>query len=234
MSDRTPKQKKARRRRPKITPILTSTVPDKERAEGDPHMVGYARVSTKDQSLQRQVDELVKYGVAAVDIFSDKASGKNMDRVGWQHCWLDLRDGDILVIHSLDRLGRNLEEVIRIERELRDKGVTLKVLAQDINTATTTGRLIFHILLTVSQFEREWSLERSMHGLRKARERGVVGGAMKQFTDEQIEKALMDAGGPLAPNAYLNAAKAVGCSKPTVMRRWAAIEARRRKEAEGQ
>jgi DNA invertase Pin-like site-specific DNA recombinase len=218
------KAKPKRRNKGKIVPILSSTIPDKVRGDDEPHMIGYARVSTNEQSLQRQVDELVKYGVAAVDIFSDKASGKDMDRIGWQACWKDMQEGDILVIHSLDRLGRNLEEVIRIEREIREKGATLKVLAQDINTATPSGRLIFHILMTVAQFEREWSLERTMHGMRKARERGVMGGAMKKYTDEQIEAAVGAAGGPLAANVWLVAAKAIGCSKPTVMRRWAAIE----------
>lgn len=187
-------------------------------------MVGYARVSTATQSLQRQVDELVKYGVAAVDVFSDKASGKDMDRSGWHQCWIDLRDGDVLVVQSLDRLGRNLEEVIKIERELREKGVTLKVLAQDINTATPSGRLIFHILMTVAQFEREWSIERTMHGLKKARERGVMGGRVKKFTDEAIEQAVVSNGGPLAPNVWHLAAKALGCSKVTIMKRWNAIE----------
>lgn len=218
----TTRKKYAKRR--KDVPVLSSDVPDKVWGEEDPHMVGYARVSTVAQSLQRQVDELVKYGVAAVDIFSDKRSGKNMDREGWEACWLDLRKGDILVVHSLDRLGRNLEEVIKIERELREMGVTLKVLAQDINTATPAGRLIFHILMTVAQFEREWSVERTTHGLRKARERGVVGGRIKKFTDEQIEEAVEACGGPEAPNVWLKAAQMVKCSKPTVMRRWEAVQ----------
>jgi DNA invertase Pin-like site-specific DNA recombinase len=76
----------------------------------------------------------------------------------------------------------------------------------------------------VAQFEREWSLERTMHGLRKARERGVMGGALKQYTDEQIEEAVAAAGGPQAANVWLNAANAIGCSKPTVMRRYTAIQ----------
>ena len=82
-------------------------------------------------------------------------------------CMRELQEGDWLVVWSIDRLGRNLEEVIRVEKQLRDKGVTLKALAQDINTSTAAGRLIFHILLTVAQFEREWSNERSLHGFRK-------------------------------------------------------------------
>ncbi len=220
--------RKKRGKKRVVTPILTSTIPDKEPDPERP-LWGYARVSTNDQSLQRQVDELVKYGVAAVDIFSDKKSGKTFaDRTGWHDLFRELEAGDTVVIHSLDRLGRNLEEVIRIERELREKEVTLKVLAQDINTSTAAGGLIFHVLMTVSQFEREWSLERTMHGLRAAAARGVKGGSVKTYTDEQIEQAVIDAGGPDAPNAWLNAAKAVGCTKVTVMRRYAAIEKTRK------
>jgi DNA invertase Pin-like site-specific DNA recombinase len=110
-------QAKPRKKKLKGVPILTSTVPNKPRVTDDPHMVGYARVSTHDQNLQRQVDELVKYGVHAHDIFSDKSSGKDMEREGWQACWKDLQEGDILVVHSLDRLARNLGEVIRVEHQ---------------------------------------------------------------------------------------------------------------------
>lgn len=234
MSLSPPKQNRKRRKLSIYAPILTSTVPDTDRGPDEPHMVGYARVSTPDQNLQRQIDEIVSYGVAAVDIFSDKASGKNMERPGWRACWLDLREGDILVVHSLDRLGRNLEELLRVDRELREKGVTLRVIAQNIDTSTTMGRIMFQMFGMLAEIERSWSNERSMHGLRKARERGIVGGAMKQFSDEQIEKAIIEVGGPLAANAFLLAAKKIGCSKPTAMRRWAAIEAKRRKEAEGQ
>jgi DNA invertase Pin-like site-specific DNA recombinase len=185
-------------------------------------LVGYVRVSTSDQSIQRQVDELVKYGVALVDIYADTASGKNLDRPGWELCWKQLEPGDVLVVHSLDRLGRNLLEVIQLEKQIQAKGCTLKVLAQDINTSTPTGRLIFHILMTVAQFEREWNLERTMHGLQKARERGVKGGALPKFNDEEIAAAM-------EKNSYnlRLAAKAVGCSKVTMMRRWQSIQEQR-------
>ncbi len=224
---------KPRRKAKVAAPILSSHIPDKPKVEGEPHKVGYARVSMSDQSNQRQVDALVEYGVAAVDIFSDTGSGKNMDRAGWRACWRDLREGDILVVQSLERLGRNLEELLKIERELREKGVALKALAQDINTSTAGGRLIFHILATMAQFEREWSLERTMHGLKLARERGVVGGALPTWTDEQVTNAVAKFGGPLGDGAWRLAAKDLGCSKVTVMRRWKNIEAKKRKEALG-
>lgn len=215
--------KKTRRRRYKPLEALTSTVTQGVREPGGPHLAGYVRVSTSDQSIQRQVDELVKYGVAVTDIYPDTASGKTgTDRPGWTLCWQQLEPGDVLVVHSLDRLGRDLQEVIKIEREIRERGCTLKVLAQDINTANPTGRLIFHILLTVAQFEREWNLERTMHGLQKARERGVKGGALPKFTDEQIGRAMDENNYNLS-----KAAKAVGCSKVTMMRRWDIVKQRR-------
>jgi DNA invertase Pin-like site-specific DNA recombinase len=168
-----------------------------------------------DQNNQRQVDELAKFGVNPIDVFGDKASGKNMERPGWQACFRELQEGDWLVVWSIDRLGRDLGEVIRVEKELRDKGVTLKVIAQDINTGTAAGRLIFHILMTVAQFEREWSNERSMHGLLKARERGVKGGRLKTYTDKQIKDAMAK-----AKNNYERAAKLIGAKKITMIRRW--------------
>lgn len=220
------KQSKPRHRRKRrvSTPFLTSDIPEKGWNPERP-LFGYVRVSTNDQSLQRQVDELVKYGVGLEEIYSDKKSGKTFaDRPGWLDVTRAMDPGDTLVVHSLDRLGRNLEEVIRIERELRERDITLKVLAQDINTSTAAGRLIFHVLMTVAQFEREWSLERTMHGLRAAAARGVRGGSVQTYTTEQIMEALEAAGGPDAPNAWLNAAKAVGCTKVTVMRRYKAVQ----------
>jgi DNA invertase Pin-like site-specific DNA recombinase len=187
------KPKRNYKKRPKPLIVFTSTVPVRKRDKDAPHLIGYVRVSMNDQNNQRQVDELAKFGVNPIDVFGDKASGKNMERPGWKACFRELQEGDWLVVWSIDRLGRNLEEVIAVEKELRKKGVTLKALAQDINTSTAAGRLIFHILLTVAQFEREWSNERSLHGLMKARERGTKGGRRATYTDDQIISAMIRA-----------------------------------------
>lgn len=187
-------------------------------------MVGYARVSMSDQNNQRQIDELVRFGVAAVDVFTDVASGKNMDRPGWEACWKDLREGDLLVIHSLDRLGRDLLEVVKTIRALHDKGANLKVLSMDIDTRTPVGQLIFHVMAAFAQFERELILERTRHGLAKARERGVVGGRQRKWTDEQIEEAVRLHG-------VLGAARALKASKVTIIRRMREIEEKQREQA---
>lgn len=217
-------RKTARRRARKPVPVVTSTVPDRERRPDEPHMVGYARVSMSDQNNQRQIDELVRFGVAAVDVFTDVASGKNMDRPGWEACWKDLREGDLLVIHSLDRLGRDLLEVVKTIRALHDKGANLKVLSMDIDTRTPVGQLIFHVMAAFAQFERELILERTRHGLAKARERGVVGGRQRKWTDEQIEEAVRLHG-------VLGAARALKASKVTIIRRMREIEEKQREQA---
>lgn len=204
----------------KLTPILTSTIPDRVRRDDEPHMVGYARVSMTDQNNQRQVDELVRYGVAACDIFSDTASGKNMDRPGWFNCWRNLHEGDLLVVLSLDRLGRNLVEIVQLIQALHDRQINLRVLTMDIDTRTSIGQFVFHIMAAFAQFERELIVERTMHGLLKARDRGVVGGAKPTYSDEQIIDAMQK-----AENNYEKAARLIGAKKITMIRRWKTIQA---------
>src|SRR4051812_18367653 len=121
-------QKRNRRRKATPVPTVTSTVPVRERQEGEPFLVGYVRVSTSDQDNQRQIDELVKAGVDPRDIYPDKASGKNMQRPGWELLRKQVQPGDVVVVHELDRLGRDTLELIRTVRDLRDQRVHLKVL----------------------------------------------------------------------------------------------------------
>jgi DNA invertase Pin-like site-specific DNA recombinase len=156
-----------------------------------PHLVGYARVSMSDQNNDRQRDELIRYGVDPRDIFEDKASGRNMKRPGWHDCWRDLRAGDVLVVHAIDRLGRDLIEVSLVLREMQVKGVELVVLTQmGLDTRQPTGKMIFSVLLALAQWERESIVERTKHGLAAARARGRIGGSKKKVSDEQIAAAL--------------------------------------------
>lgn len=159
-------------------------------------MIGYARVSMSDQNNQRQIDELVKFGVAVEDIYTDQASGKDMKRPGWEACWKDLRgpqeegaQGDLLVIHAIDRLGRDLLQVCQTLKALHDKGCALKVLSMDIDTRTPVGYFTFSIMAAFAEMERKLILERTMHGLAKARARGVIGGA----TARHDHQAVLDA-----------------------------------------
>ena len=212
-----PNAPKKRHRKSRIVPILTSLIPDKEGGPDEPHMVGYARVSTDEQNAQRQVDELVLAGVAAVDVFSDKGTGANMDRPGWDACTKDLRAGDILVIHSLDRLSRNLVDTMQTLKALNDRGVRVKVLTMDFDSTTPMGRFVFSMMAAFAQFERRVIVERTLHGLAAARARGVYGGASKKYTDEAIREAVGALG-------VVGAARKLGASKVTIIRRMKAME----------
>jgi len=210
------------KKNPYIHKIAETTVKWRKRKKGEPVMIGYARVSMNDQSNQRQIDELVKYGVAPEDIFQDKQSGKTMDRPAWQACFRDLQEGDWLVVYSLDRLGRNLKDLIEIEELLFKKGVKLKVICQPVDCSNASGRHYFHMLASQAQWEREWNWERTMHGLSSARERGRVGGQPSPFSDKQVRDALKEAG------SISGAAKILKCAKITVQRRineWEAAKA---------
>jgi DNA invertase Pin-like site-specific DNA recombinase len=217
-------QKRKRRRKATPIPTVASEIIPRERQEDEPFLVGYVRVSTSDQDSQRQVDELVRVGVDPRDIFHDKASGKNMNRPGWELLWKKLEPGDVLVVHELDRLGRDTLELIRTVRDLREKGVHLKVLTMPFDTRTPEGKLVFTIIAAMAQYERRLILERTMSGLARARERGIVGGAKAKRSDDEVAAAIEAVGGPGAPNAFLRAAKALGYSKVQVTRRWNAIQ----------
>lgn len=169
---------------PKIAPPAEET----ETPKGI--LVGYARVSSRDQSERRQVDELIRYGVDARDIWTDNASGKNMKRPGWQGLWRDIRAGDTVVVLALDRLGRNLVEVVTTVDAMRDRGVGLKVLNGDIDTSTPVGRLMLGIFASLAEYERTLIVERSQHGLDKARERGVIGGRKPTLTADVLDDAI--------------------------------------------
>lgn len=193
--------------------IPTSTVRWKKPKDGQ-MMIGYARVSMSDQNNQRQIDELVRFGVAPEDIFQDKASGKTVDRPAWQACFRDLQKGDWLIIYSLDRLGRKLSDLISIEQALYDKGVKLKVVSQPIDTSYSGGRMLFHIIGSLAQWERENNWERTQHGIDQAKERGIIGGQPSKYSDEKIKDALKQSG-----SSVRGAAKIVKCRPITIQRR---------------
>ncbi len=194
--------------------VVAKTTVKWKRPKDGQMMIGYARVSTQDQNNQRQIDELVKFGVAPEDIFQDKQSGKTLDRVAWQACFRDLQKGDWLVVYSLDRLGRNVRDLIEVEKQLYERGVRLKVIAQNIDTSSASGRMIFHIIGSLAQWERENNLERTTHGIGLAKARGVIGGQPAKHSDEQIKDALNKTGGNIA-----KAAKRLKCARITIIRR---------------
>lgn len=157
-------------------------------------LIGYARVSKADgsQSLDLQHDALVGAGVEERHIYSDRVSGKKDERPGLEACLKALRDGDVLVVWKLDRLGRSLHHLVKTVTNLTDRGVGLKVLTgqgAQIDTTTAAGRLSFGIFAALAEFESELIRERTMAGLQAARARGRRGGRKFSLTKAQIRLA---------------------------------------------
>ncbi len=143
---------------------------------------GYARVSTKEQKEQRQIIALTEFGIAEKDIYVDKQSGKDFERKQYQHLMHKLKDGDLLVIKSIDRLGRNYEEILEQWRMItKEKCVAIVVLDMPLldtrKTNDLTGTLIADIVLQllsyVAQTEREFIRQRQAEGIAAAKARGV-------------------------------------------------------------
>lgn len=154
-------------------------------------LVGYARVSTDDQNLDLQIDALTKYGVPRENIHEDMASGADAKRPGFIAMWKDLRKGDTLVVWRLDRLGRDLSQLMQTADRLREKQVRLVILRDSIDTSTPMGRFMFGVMGAFAQLEREMIVERTRAGLLAARQRGRVGGRRRQISDETLEQVEM-------------------------------------------
>ena len=144
------------------------------------------------QSLDLQRDALRAAGVDAVNLYHDFASGLRDDRPGLDSCLRALREGDVLVVWKLDRLGRNLAHLVNTVQGLSARGVGLRVLVGDgaqIDTTTAAGRLVFGIFAALAEFERELIRERTVAGLKAARARGRKGGRKFALTKAQVRLA---------------------------------------------
>jgi DNA invertase Pin-like site-specific DNA recombinase len=149
--------------------------------------IGYIRVSSVDQNEARQLD-----GVQIDRVFTDKASGKDLNRPALQEAIRYARDGDTLIVHSLDRLARSLEDMFRLVRELNEKGVSVQFMKE--NMVFSAGKddprsmLLFGILGSFAQFERSLIRERQKEGIAIAKAKGVYKGRKPKMTDEQVNK----------------------------------------------
>ncbi|MCX4520261.1 recombinase family protein [Streptomyces anulatus] len=149
--------------------------------------IGHARVSTSGQKLERQLDALTAAGCRR--IFAGKKSGKNALRSELEACHAFLDPGDTLVVPSLDRYGRSLQDLISMVAELRTRGIGFTSLHGNLDTTTPGGRLVFHVFAALAEFIRELIVIGTNEGLAAARGRGRVGGRPSVATEEIIRAA---------------------------------------------
>lgn len=177
-------------------------------------LVGYARVSTRDQHPQAQTDALAAAGCEKV--FTDHASGTLARRAALDEALAYLRSGDTLVITKLDRLGRSVRNLKALADELQGRGVGLRALSQGIDTTTPGGRLFFHMLAAIAEFEHDLIVERTQDGLAAARARGRKGGPKFKMTPTRVAqaRAMYDA----REHTVAEIAATFGVSRPTIYR----------------
>ncbi|MCM3786904.1 recombinase family protein [Domibacillus indicus] len=150
--------------------------------------IGYARVSTADQSLDLQMDALNKAG--AERIFSEKQSGGKWDRKELQRCLDVLRKGDTLIVYKLDRLGRSAKQLREIADDLQERGIELVSIQEKLDTATAMGRAMFGMISVMAELERDIIKERTQAGLEAARARGRKGGR-PAANPQKVKQALV-------------------------------------------
>lgn len=154
--------------------------------------LGYARVSTNTQDLSTQKERLITEGVkdSSDFLFTDKASGKNDERTGLQLMLTKAREGDVIIVTKLDRLGRNTSDMISIIDDLHKRKIAVKFLDDGISTEGSMGKMVVTILAAVAQAERERILERTNEGRRAAISRGVKMGRKPSICDETKKRIL--------------------------------------------
>lgn len=150
-------------------------------------LVGYARVSTRDQNHALQVESLKAAGCDRV--FMEKASGASRDRPELRAALDYIRGGDTLVVWKLDRLARSVRQLVETAEDLAKREIGLKVITQQIDTTSPGGRLVFHMFAAVAEFERELMLERTHAGLASARAANRRGGRPRALNEAQIRRA---------------------------------------------
>jgi DNA invertase Pin-like site-specific DNA recombinase len=177
-------------------------------------LIGYARCSTADQHVEMQLDALRAVGCER--IFTDTISGAKDKRPGLDEALAFARAGDVLTVWRLTRLGRSLRHLITLAEELERRGIELRSLHESIDTTTATGRLIFHVLASLAEFERDLTLEQIAMGRAAARARGRLGGRPRGLSPDQetAVAALVDAD----DMSVAAIARMFACSRATIHR----------------
>jgi DNA invertase Pin-like site-specific DNA recombinase len=150
--------------------------------------IGYMRVSTDEQNLDLQHDALTAAGCTRH--YQDVCSGSVQDRPGWKQVLEVAREGDVVVVWKLDRIGRNLKHIIQLVETLGQRGIGLRILTGGIDTTSTAGRMVLNIFAALAEFERDLIRERTAAGLKAARARGRLGGRPRMMTKAKLKTAM--------------------------------------------
>ena len=168
------------------------------RVEAQPaqNLIGYARVSTEEQNLEMQIAALTRNGVPRAHISVEKVSAAASKRPALDGILEGLRPGDVLVVWKMDRIARSLSDLMAKMAAISAAGASFKSLTEHIDTSTPGGRLIFHVLGALAEFERDLIVERTRAGVLAAKARGVRFGQERKLGDKQVAKAqkMRDAG----------------------------------------
>lgn len=190
--------------------------------------VDYARVSTHEQSLDLQIDALTSLG--AVRIFSEKISGSKDDRPQLAAALDYMREGDVLVVYRLDRLGRSLADLVRLVGELGARAIGFRSVHEFIDISSSTGRPVLHVVAALAELERDLTIDRTRAGLAAAREHGSKPGRKPSLRADQVEVArrLCSEG-----KSVKEVAELFGVSRSTIYRALERLETAHRDEAGG-
>lgn len=176
-------------------------------------LIGYARVSTQDQTTALQLDALKAAGCA--EIHQDRVSGSVVRRPGLDAALAGLVSDDVLVVWKLDRLGRSLAHLVELVSELQGRGVGFRSLSDAIDTTSAGGRLVFHIMASLAEFERSLIGERTRAGMAAARARGSMVGRRRALTLAQLDHARLLIERGESPSVV---ARSLGCGRSTLYR----------------
>ncbi len=160
-------------------------------------IIGYARVSSREQNLRLQLDALSAAGCEKV--FDEKVSGASRSRPSLDAALSHLRQGDTLVVWKLDRLGRTVKQLVEFVGDLQQRGIEFRSLTEGIDTSTPAGRFFFHMMAALAEMERDLIRERTRAGLDAARAQGLVGGRKRAIDDKKLTKARLLLAGGMPP-----------------------------------